>query len=93
MPRDDIQLIGIVLLIAVGLVVLDRIVRIEPFLEAQGQGSWFWSWFNGLSFSPRIQRCGVDMAPCPHPLKCINGFCRSPGKPILYDKNPLPVVP
>jgi len=40
-----------------------------------------------------IQRCGVEMAPCPHPLRCMNGFCRSQDHPQLYDRNPLPVVP
>ncbi len=41
----------------------------------------------------RIQRCGVDMAPCPFGDRCMNGFCRPEGTPVIMDKYPLPVVP
>jgi hypothetical protein len=70
-----------VLALALGLLLVDRVMRISPFLERQG--------FQGLG-GP--QRCGVTMAPCPHPLRCINGFCRSENTPAL-GVNPLPVLP
>jgi hypothetical protein len=42
----------------------------------------------------RLQRCGVGLAPCSHPMRCVNGFCRSQDyTPQLYDRNPLPVTP
>lgn len=40
-----------------------------------------------------LQRCGVDLAPCPFGDRCVNGFCRKQGMPIIVDKYPLPVVP
>ena len=78
----ELRLVYIVLLIALGLLVADRFYRINPFLGIEG--------FMAGGEPPR---CGVDLPPCDHPTRCINGFCRSEGKPQLYDRNPLPVLP
>ena len=77
------NMIALLVLIAFGLLVLDRMVRITPFLEREGY----------KSYSGGLQRCGVDMEPCPHPLKCMNGLCRTVDQPELVDRNPLPVLP
>ena len=37
--------------------------------------------------------CGVDMATCPHPLKCINGFCRKSAPDVRSDPNQIPLLP
>jgi hypothetical protein len=80
-----------VLLVAVGIGVLlllaDRWYRIEPFLGSEGLSWW------GSGPSPLLQRCGVGMAPCDFPLKCLNGFCRPQDTPDLTNPLPLPVVP
>jgi hypothetical protein len=68
--------------IAVGLLIVDRIVRINPFLASEG-----------FQVAGYPVRCGTDLPPCAHPKRCINGFCRGTGQPQLYDRNPLPVVP
>jgi hypothetical protein len=33
------------------------------------------------------------MAPCPFPMRCMNGYCHTQDQPQMYDRNPLPVVP
>jgi hypothetical protein len=77
----ELRLVYIVLLIALGLLVADRFYRINPFLGIEGFQVG------------QPARCGVDLPPCDHPTRCINGFCRPPGQPQLYDRNPLPVLP
>ena len=69
-------------LIALGLLVVDRVFRINPFLQEEG-------FYVGGNKS----RCGVDLPPCSFPLRCMNGFCRGEESPQLYERNPLPVVP
>jgi hypothetical protein len=69
-------------LIAFALLVADRYWRINPFLASEG-----------FQISGQPTRCGTDLPPCPHPLRCINAFCRSSEQPQLYDRNPLPVLP
>lgn len=79
---NDIQCIFLVIAIALALLLLDRRVRISPFLERQG----FMAGRGG-------RRCGVGMPPCPGMQRCMNGFCRSQDEPELYERNPLPVLP
>jgi hypothetical protein len=67
--------------IAILLLVLDRMYRIRPFLSETFTGNGY------------LQRCGVDMAACPHPLRCMNGYCLSEETAQLRDRNPLPVLP
>jgi hypothetical protein len=83
MKSDEICAVLLIGGLALALLVFDRIYRVEPILLAEG--------FQG--FSTSVQRCGVDMAPCPYPKRCMNGLCRSPDEPVLRDRNPLPVVP
>jgi hypothetical protein len=54
-------------MVGVGLLVVDRIYRINPYKE---------------QFS-NPTRCGVDMPPCSFPNKCANGFCVSENTPPL----------
>jgi hypothetical protein len=74
----EMQLIFMVLGIAIVFLILDRRYRIEPFLGLQGG---------------RAQRCGLDLAPCPYPFRCVNGICRSENIPEVIEMNPLPVLP
>lgn len=83
MKGFDMRTVLLVLGAAVLLLILDRAIRISPFLERQG--------FASGGGAP--QRCGVDLDACPHPTRCINGYCRSQNEPPLVDRNPLPVVP
>lgn len=76
--------------VAVLLLLADRNTRISPILLREGFRDWSWNWgFAGQG----PQRCGVELAPCPHPFRCINGFCRSQDEPAMVDRNPLPVLP
>ena len=36
--------------------------------------------------------CGVDLAPCPHGSRCMNGYCHSDAQPSL-PTSVLPVYP
>ena len=75
---------GVVILgaIAIALLVLDRFIRINPFLVREG--------FQVAGYSTR---CGTDLPPCQHPKRCINGFCCTLDSVQLRDRNPLPVMP
>ena len=84
MKWDEVYLVLLFGGLALALLVVDRIFRIQPFMERQGFQS---------GGSASIQRCGVTMPPCPHPLRCMNGLCRSEEEPVVREKNPLPVVP
>jgi len=68
--------------IALVLLIVDRKVRIDPYLTLEG-----------FVWGGAPQRCGTDLPPCPFPKRCMNGFCRGTEKPQLYERNPLPVVP
>jgi hypothetical protein len=72
----------VVATIAFALLIADRVMRISPFMEREGFAS-----------GSGPQRCGVDLAPCPHPLRCMNGFCFKEEQAQLFDRNPLPVLP
>jgi hypothetical protein len=68
--------------IAITLLIVDRYVRINPFLAGEG-----------FQISGYPTRCGTDLPPCPYKTRCMNGFCRGTEQPQLYDRNPLPVTP
>jgi hypothetical protein len=38
-------------------------------------------------------RCGVDMAPCPAGLKCVNGFCAETDPKPVREEDPIPLLP
>lgn len=37
--------------------------------------------------------CGVDLPPCPYPLRCVNAYCRSEDTPHMPESSGLPVLP
>ena len=74
--------IAFVAILAIGLLVADRYLRINLFMLREG-----------FQVAGQPQRCGTDLAPCPHPLKCMNSFCGSQETAQLKDRNPLPVTP
>ena len=78
----DLYSLGILLLLAVMLLIADRVYRINPILFAEG-----------FQVAGYPERCGIDLAPCPFPKRCMNGFCYASDEPQLYDRNPLPVLP
>ena len=78
----DIYSIGLIAVLAIFLLVADRMFRINPFLASEG-----------FEVYGQPQRCGVDLEPCPFPKRCINGFCYAEDTPQMYDRNPLPVLP
>lgn len=79
----DLTAILVIALLALALLIADRYIRINRVLELEGF----------LSGDSSPQRCGVDLAPCPHPQKCMNSFCAGTDTPQLRDRNPLPVLP
>jgi hypothetical protein len=68
--------------VAIGLLVADRIYRINPFLVKEGFIS-----------ANDYTRCGVDLPPCAFGTRCINGICKNPVQAQIVDRNPLPVLP
>jgi hypothetical protein len=80
--RVDFFLIGFIAALAILLLVADRMYRINPYLAMEG-----------FRVAGQPQRCGADLEPCPHPKRCMNGYCYGSDTPQMYDRNPLPVVP
>ena len=77
--------------VAIALLVIDRMTRIQPMLSAGHQSLESFQMpvlWNGV---PR--QCGVGMASCPEPTKCGNGFCISTDPKPLIEKLSLPVLP
>lgn len=70
--------------LAVILLIADRYYRIGPYVYGGIEG-----FFGGGN----AQRCGVDMPPCPHPLKCGNGYCMSQREAAVVDRYTIPVLP
>lgn len=44
-------------------------------------------------FTGDMIRCGVDHAPCPGHLKCINGFCAKTDPVPVKEEEPVPLLP
>jgi hypothetical protein len=86
--------LGFLLVIATGLVIIDRYVRLQPLLgRGMGVSEGFRSGplING-TLSRLGKRCGTDIGGCGD-NRCANGFCISQAAPALVDKYPLPVLP
>ncbi len=79
MTKDTCWNLFIIAAIAFSMLVLDRMWRITPILEA----------FQGGAQA----KCGVDMPPCAHLLRCINGYCKSENLPYFPKQTDLPVLP
>lgn len=96
MQGNRIQLV-LLCLFAVALLVADRILRIEPFL--QGIPTRAAEPFrSGASAGPGAdangpgQRCGLEGHLCPDTFRCANGFCISEVAAAPKERAPLPVV-
>jgi hypothetical protein len=92
--KGQFALLGI---IAIGLLVVDRIVRIAPILQHDVIEETFQT-YRGETVAESGGRpggipCGVQYVPCPNSLKCGNGFCISTELKELKEKMPLPVLP
>ena len=53
---------------------------LRPVLEKEG-------------FDNSAIRCGVDEAPCPGLLKCVNGFCAETEPKRAYENSPVQMLP
>ena len=80
--KAGLYCLGMISVIAIGLLIADRFYRINPILMQEG-----------FQVAGQPQRCGVDLTPCPFPMRCMNGYCHTQDEPQMYDRNPLPVVP
>ena len=83
-------LIGIGL-VAIALLVIDRVLRIQPFLMnrvVQREGFQM-----SVIKGGRATACGVGLRSCPESTKCGNGLCISVDPVPLVEKYPLPVLP
>uniref|UniRef100_A0A6C0K0H3 Uncharacterized protein n=1 Tax=viral metagenome TaxID=1070528 RepID=A0A6C0K0H3_9ZZZZ len=78
----------VLLCIAIVLLIADRLIRIQPYVEKLRV-------VNESFQMPAVnaRKCGVNMLPCMNTTKCGNGFCISTEPPVVIDKNPLPVLP
>ena len=77
--------------IAVGLLVVDRVLRIQPYLMKRGLVNEPFQM--PVLKGGRARACGVGIASCPNPTKCGNGLCISVDPQPLVEKYPLPVLP
>lgn len=78
----------IIALLAMALVLLvaDRLIRIQPYIQKVHVVT------EPFQQAPReSRRCGLGMEPCNG--KCANGYCISTEPAPLVEKNPLPVLP
>ena len=83
--------LAIFVLIALILLVVDRYVRIQPYIDG-GVIEGF-KVNSGTVGNPKGKRCGVDLFPCADGLRCANGMCISQGLTMPVEPNPLPVYP
>jgi hypothetical protein len=80
--KVDLYSVALIALLAIFLLVADRVLRINPLLAREG-----------FQIYGQPQRCGTDLEPCPFPKRCMNGFCQKSDIPEMHDRNPLPVLP
>ena len=82
-------------IIAVGLLLLDRVIRLQPYLnKMKCNSAKDIEGFQAPVLSKgRARACGVGMEPCISPSKCGNGLCISTDPKPLVEKYPLPVRP
>lgn len=84
--------LGIFVLIALSLLIIDRYVRIQPYLNSGVLQEGF-KVNSGTVNNPKGKRCGVDLFPCADGLRCANGMCISQDMTLPIEMNPLPVYP
>jgi len=79
-------------LIALILLIIDRYVRIQPYID-RGVIKEGFKVNSGTVANPKGKRCGVDLFPCADGLRCANGMCISQALSMPVESNPLPVYP
>jgi hypothetical protein len=84
--------LGILGLIAITLLVVDRYVRIQPLLN-KGVLKEGFSLNTGTGKRHSGYRCGVDMFPCAEGKRCANGMCISQDTTMPVEAQPLSVYP
>lgn len=86
--------LGIIALIAVSLLVIDRFVRIQPLLNRDVyQPNEGFTLNTGTGKRRQGTRCGVDIFPCPQGKRCANGMCISQDTTMPVEMNPLRIYP
>ena len=75
--------------IAVGLLVVDRVLRIQPYMDRGALNEPFQM---PVITNGKARACGVGMLSCPDTTKCGNGLCISVDPMPLMEKYPLPVL-
>ena len=88
----DYQL-GILGFIAVALLVVDRVVRIDPLLKGKLASTEGFKVNTGTGSKRAGTRCGVDLFPCKSNLRCANGMCISQKTTMPIEAYPLPIYP
>ena len=84
--------LAVFVLIAFALLVIDRNIRILPYIDGSMINEGF-KVNSGTVGNPKGKRCGVDLFPCADGLRCANGMCISQGLTMPVESNPLPVYP
>jgi hypothetical protein len=84
--------LAVFVLIAFALLIIDRNVRILPYIDS-GMINEGFKVNSGTVGNPKGKRCGVDLFPCADGLRCANGMCISQGETMPVELNPLPVYP
>ena len=86
--------LGIIALIAVSLLVVDRVVRIQPLLnKGLYQPKEGFTLNTGTGKRLQGSRCGVDIFPCAEGRRCANGMCISQNTTMPVELNPLRIYP
>lgn len=88
----DYQL-GILGFIAVALLVVDRVIRINPLLNKLRLSSEGFKVNTGTGSSRKGKRCGLDLFPCGSNLRCANGMCISQDGTMPVESHPLYMLP
>ena len=84
---------GILIGVALVLLYLDRVTRIQQLITG-GVGISAREGFQmPVLWSGRARACGVGLKSCPEDTHCGNGLCISTDPVPLVEKMPLPVLP
>jgi len=84
--------LGILGFIAITLLAVDRVVRIQPLLN-KGIIKEAFTLNTGTGIRRAGKRCGVDIFPCASGMRCANGMCISQDMTMPVEAHPLRVYP
>lgn len=84
--------LALLAVIAIALLVLDRILRIGKFMRRYSCTRPPCE-DETIVFDRGGIQCGVGMPTCPSNMRCGNGYCISTQPPNVKEKNPIPVTP